>query len=152
MAFSIFNKSILLFALLTAIFLMVFYKEAKKGTVCFKDNCFDVELAITSEQKRKGLMHREELKEDKGMLFINSEEYICGFWMKNVKFPLDIIWIDKDKKVVFISKNTPSCLKDPCPSVKPDKKAKYVLEIKGGISEKIGLDEGDQLDIIYKQE
>ena len=146
-------KKIIAVALLALILIIIMAESAKnqKGRVCFKDKCFNVDLAITLEEKIKGLMHRKNMKGDEGMLFIHEDENTRGFWMKNVNFPLDIIWMDKDKKVVFINKNTPICLGDPCPVVKPDVKAKYVLELKGGISDDIGLKIGDEL-ILYKQE
>lgn len=119
----------------------------KKGKVCFKENCFDVELAIALEDKRKGLMNREALNDNEGMLFIYDKEGLYKFWMKNVKISLDIIWINSDKKIVFISKNSLPCLNKPCISINPNISARYVLEIKSGLSEKMGLDIGDKLDI-----
>jgi len=120
----------------------------KNKRVCFKDACFEVELARTEEERAKGLMFRKELEENKGMLFVFEKEGIYPFWMKNTFLPLDIIWIDKDFRVVYISKNTPPCEGSlPCPSINPGKTAKYVLEINGGIAEKIGLGVGDTIDI-----
>jgi len=121
----------------------------KQGRVCFKDNCFNVELALTPQDKNQGLMFRESLELDKGMLFIYEKSGKYSFWMKNVLFPLDIIWIDENKEVVFISENVLPCKLDPCSSVKPDREAKYVLEINGGLSEKIGLAVGDRLEISF---
>ncbi len=120
-----------------------------KDKVCFNGNCFEVDLAITEEERKEGLMFKESLDSDKGLLFVFGEEKESSFWMKNVSFPLDIIWIDKDKKVVHISKNTPPCQKEPCPRFKSGKKAKYVLEINGGLADKIGISLGDKADISY---
>ena len=122
----------------------------KKGdSVCFKNNCFKVRLAATQEEQEKGLMFTKELKPDEGMLFIFSKEGEYSFWMKNTLIPLDIIWIDKNKEVVFISENTQPCQKDPCDSVSPNKKAQYVLEVKSGTSNNIGLVVGDKIDIKF---
>lgn len=123
-------------------------KHAKRERVCFKDNCFNVDLAMTNEEKQKGLMYIEGLEQDKGMLFVYDGEGVYSFWMKNVKIPLDIIWINSNKEVVYISENSLPCLEDPCPSINPGKNAKYILEINGGMSEKMGLNVGDKLDII----
>ena len=60
------------------------------------------EVAQTFIQKTKGLMDRDELSKDKGMLFIFLFPWIRTFWMKNVKIPLDIIFINKDKKIIKI--------------------------------------------------
>ncbi|MDD2665965.1 MAG: DUF192 domain-containing protein [Methanocellales archaeon] len=117
---------------------------SKQNQVCIKGTCFYVELATTPDERARGLMFREHLDPDKGMLFIFEEEGVHPFWMKNTLIPLDIIWISEDKEVVFISKNTQPCEADICPSINPDKKAKYVLEVNGGVSDKIGLRVGDK--------
>ena len=119
--------------------------EKTSGQVCFKNNCFVVELAVTPGERERGLMFREHLDTDKGMLFIFKEEGIYSFWMKNTYISLDIIWINKDKQVVYISKNIPAHTDELFASVDPGKKAKYVLEINAGIVERIGLGIGDEL-------
>lgn len=116
------------------------------GRVCFESYCFDVELAITSYEHGHGLMFREYLDSDRGMLFIFKEEGAHSFWMKNTLIPLDIIWINSNKEVVFINENTPPCEKDPCPAVSSGIDAKYVLEISGGMTKKIGLTPGNKID------
>ena len=116
----------------------------EQNQVCINDNCFYVELATTPEDRARGLMFREHLDPDKGMLFIFEEEGVHSFWMKNTLIPLDIIWISEDQEVVFISKNTQPCKTDICPSINPGKKAKYVLEVNGGISDKLELSVGDK--------
>jgi len=77
------------------------------------------------------------------MLFIFEEEGVYPFWMKNTFIPLDMIWIDNSGTVVFISKNTPPCEQEPCPTIAPGRKAKYVLELCGGTADRIGLTVGD---------
>lgn len=118
---------------------------ANQNKVCFEESCFIVELATTDAQRARGLMYRESLAEKEGMLFIFDEKGEYPFWMKNTLIPLDIIWIDKDQKVVFISADTPSCDDTSCPIINPQKPAKYVLELNGGVAEKIGLSVGDKL-------
>jgi uncharacterized membrane protein (UPF0127 family) len=117
----------------------------KQSSVRFEDHRFLVELATTPEQRARGMMFRQNLDEDKGMLFIFEEEEVQPFWMKNTYIYLDIIWIDRSRKVVFISRNTPPCTEEPYRSINPRKKAKYVLELPGGTADKIGLDVGDKL-------
>ena len=119
----------------------------KQPKACFKEHCFKLELAVTSEERTKGLMFRESLGDNEGMLFIFPEEELHSFWMKNTLISLDIIWLDKDGKAVFISKNTQPCQETHCLTINPYQKAKYVLEIKGGMSDKIGLEEGDKVNI-----
>jgi len=117
------------------------------GSVCFNENCFNVELVATKAQVERGLMYREKLDKDKGMLFIFEKESRRSFWMKNTLIPLDIIWIDSKNKVVFISKDTQPCKSLICPSVDPGENAKYVLEINAGMSDQIGLEVGSELKI-----
>ena len=120
-----------------------------QGRVCFDGHCFDVELAVTPVQKSLGLMFREKLDSQEGMLFVFNQEGQHSFWMKNTLIPLDIIWINKDQEIVFISENTQPCKKTLCPMVKPTENAKYVLEINGGLSKEIGLMVGDRAEIEY---
>lgn len=120
------------------------------SSVCLEENCFQVELATTEVQRDRGLMYRTELDKDKGMLFIFDDEGIYPFWMKNTLIPLDIIWIDSSSKVVFISQNVQPCKTLICPTVAPQAKVKYVLEVNAGICGQIGLKLGDQIQINIK--
>ncbi len=135
--------SVILF--LTFIIILFFSYPKNQSQVCFKDNCFTVELAITAQEQARGLMFREKLDSNKGMLFIFEDEGEHSFWLKNTLIPLDIIWINKDKEAVFISKNTQPCKFDYCPIINPDKKAQYVLELNGGMTDRIGLKVGDKI-------
>lgn len=89
-------------------------------------------------------MFRKNLDSDKGMLFVFENEGEHPFWMKNTLILLDIIWLNKDKEVVFISKNTKLCAADFCPIINPNKKAQYILELNAGMADKIGLNVGDK--------
>ncbi len=121
--------------------------ELKSGSVCIKENCFNVEVATTQVQREKGLIYRKELGKDNGMLFVFDKEGNYPFWMKNTLIPLDIIWADSNSKVVFIASNVQPCKSLICPSVNPGVGAKYVLEINAGLCEEIGLKLGDELKI-----
>lgn len=116
----------------------------EEKSVCFEENCFFVEIADTPEKRTQGLMYQEKLDENKGMLFIFDKEGIYSFWMKNTLIPLDIIWLDENKEVVFMEKNAQPCQNE-CPAIKPDTKAKYVLEINSGLANKINLKINDKL-------
>ncbi|MEA2098258.1 MAG: DUF192 domain-containing protein [Patescibacteria group bacterium] len=113
---------------------------------CIKNKCFKVETAVTAQEQKMGLMNREFLALDSGMLFVFEKEDIHNFWMKNTLIPLDIIWIDKDNKVIFIKENAEPCKTEKCELFEPDKKSKYVLEINGGLAEKIGFKIGDEVE------
>lgn len=90
------------------------------------------ELAVTDEERQRGLMFRDELGENQGMLFIFKSEGFYSFWMKNVNFSIDILWLNADKRIVHIEENVPPCKNEPCPSYTPDLPALYVLELKAG--------------------
>lgn len=108
-------------------------QEIKK--ICINNKCFNVETAKTTEKRKVGLMYRENLAQDSGMLFIFDQEAKHYFWMKNTLIPLDMIWINSNKEVVYIEKNVQPCEADPCLTYGPDKEAKYVLEINAGQSD-----------------
>jgi uncharacterized protein len=141
------KKNYLIIIILFLLFLTMFslnYFSKKPIKVCFENNCFDLEVAETREQRKQGLMFREKLDPNKGMLFIYQQEAIYPFWMKNTLISLDIIWINKENQVVYISQNNQPCQDNDCFSINPDKKAKYVLEINAGKAAEINLKVGDQ--------
>jgi len=125
------------------------YLKEGKNRACFENHCFNLELASTPKERDRGLMFRETLDSGKGMLFIFEKEGNHAFWMKNTLIPLDIIWLNKDKEVVFISENAQPCKEDSCSLIEPGKETKYVLEINGGISKRIGLAVGHKMEIEY---
>lgn len=102
----------------------------------------DVELAIDPETRAQGLMYRDRLAENAGMLFFFEESSVQSFWMKNTMIPLDIIWIDDGRRVVHVKENVPPCRSDPCPSYDPGVPAKYVLELGAGVARKHRVAEG----------
>ncbi len=114
--------------------------------VKIKDKPFLMDIAKTSEERKLGLMYKESLDSNKGMIFIYNKEKKYSFWMKNTMIPLDIIWLTKNKKVVYISKNTQPCKQNDCLSIKPDRRAIYVLEINANLSDKLGLSIGDLIE------
>jgi len=106
---------------------------------------YRVELARTPEEQAQGLMFREALPPNAGMLFLFPEPGIHKFWMKNTMILLDIIWMDSAGKVLFVSANTPQCRADPCPTYGPDQPASNVLEIAGGMAKKEKIDLGSMI-------
>ena len=89
-------------------------------------------------------MFRKTLAEHDGMLFIFQDEDSYSFWMKNMNFPLDIIWVDKDKKIVDIKKNVPACL-GPCQPLSPSAKARYVIEVSAGFTDRHSVSIGQEV-------
>jgi uncharacterized protein len=104
-----------------------------------------VELADTNERRALGLMFREQLPKDRGMLFVFNEPGQWAFWMKNTTIPLDILWLDHHKKIVDLVENVPGCKGDPCLQYQPAQDASYALEIPGGSAKREKLAKGMQL-------
>lgn len=101
---------------------------------------FQVEVASTDVQRAKGLMHREEMAESAGMLFVFEASGDRYFWMKNTPLSLDIIFISDGGRIVRIAEDTVPFSEKIIPSRLP---AKYVLELNAGTSMKLGISEGD---------
>lgn len=116
--------------------------------VCFNLTCINVEIADTPELRSRGLMFRESLDEDKGMLFIFGSEGDWGFWMQNTIISLDMIWIGKDLKIVYIETAHP-CEKGDCITYSSPKPAKYVLEVNAGFAERNNISPGSKAIFIY---
>ncbi len=108
---------------------------------------FSVEIADTREKQTLGLMFRDEMPADKGMLFIFPNEAPRSFWMKNTRIPLDIMYFDKDLNMVSISADTQPCRVSRCPSYPSIAPAKYVLELNAGTASELGVGPGDRLTI-----
>lgn len=107
-----------------------------------------IELAVTSLERERGLMFRDRFEPDQGMLFVFETEDRSSFWMFNVKFPIDILWLDARKRVVHIEAEVPPCPREPCPSYPTPTPALYVLELKSGQAAAHKVKVGDRLDFI----
>ncbi len=106
------------------------------------------EIADTPRKRAQGLMYRESLQKNHGMLFFFSEPQAWTFWMKNTKIALDLIWLDDKKRVTHIERNVPICTKsdDSCPQYRPNNAdAIYVLEIAGGTVDGYKIEKGTKL-------
>ncbi|NGZ60670.1 MAG: ACR family protein [Nitrospira sp. LK265] len=106
------------------------------------------EIADTPLKRTVGLMYRDHLKKDHGMLFFFSQPQAWSFWMKNTKIALDLIWLDAKKRVTHIERNVPICTKtdDSCPQYRPNSDdAMYVLEIAGGTVDRYRIEKGTTL-------
>jgi uncharacterized membrane protein (UPF0127 family) len=104
-------------------------------------------LALTNEQKEKGLSVKDELRENEAMLFIFEESAKHSFWMKDMKFPIDIMWLDSDGKVVHIEQNLQPCIPVLiCPSYSPDIDSQYVLETVAGFTQRHNVNVGTDID------
>ena len=107
-----------------------------------------VEIAADDETRAQGLMYRDHIDPGKGMLFVFPRDDVFSFWMKNTRIPLDMIWIDANRRIAGIKENVPPCRVDDCPSYGPGVIARYVLEVGGGEAAKHGLKVGDVLQFV----
>jgi uncharacterized membrane protein (UPF0127 family) len=91
-----------------------------------------VEVMVKDEDRAMGLMFRPSLPEDRGLLFVFEQEDFHTFWMKNCRFPIDMVWLDGEKRVVHVAQGVPPCKEEPCPLYAPMRKASFVLELNAG--------------------
>ncbi|WP_203295958.1 DUF192 domain-containing protein [Luteirhabdus pelagi] len=103
----------------------------------------DIEIAKNDYEIQTGLMYRQSMAENRGMLFIFEDELRRSFYMKNTEFPLDIIYLNEARKIVDIKKNARPLDETSLPSTQP---ARYVLEVNAGLSDRWGLEEGDYIE------
>ena len=107
-----------------------------------KSHRFLVEVARTPQQQRQGLMHRQSLAPDRGMLFPYEPPQDASFWMENTLIPLDLIFIRPDGTVARIADNAVPLSREPIPSLEP---VSAVLEIAGGRAAELGIAAGDRV-------
>jgi uncharacterized membrane protein (UPF0127 family) len=105
-----------------------------------------VEVLTTDEERQMGLMFRENLPQDRGLLFVFDEADFYGFWMKNCKFRIDIVWLDDERRVVHVAEKVRPCRRDPCPTYQPLRRARYVVELNAGQARREKAIVGAQLD------
>jgi len=127
--------------------------EFPRGTVKIDGIVLEVQIADTDPRRARGLMFQEQLPLDEGMLLVFDDANKRSIWMLNMQFPLDVIWIDDNSKVVFIEKNVPPCKTAletvTCPSYKGGSKdAKYVLEVTAGFVDAFKITTESTLEII----
>jgi hypothetical protein len=122
---------------------------ASAGTgswVELKGKRFTIEVADDEAERERGLMFRDDMAADHGMLFIHDAEEPQAYWMKNTKIPLDILFFDHQRHLVSVQRRVPPCSAgDQCPSFASEGNALYVLEINAGLSESLGVNAGDAL-------
>lgn len=116
--------------------------EARR-TVEIAGATLHVDVADTESLQERGLSGRSGLAPDEGMLFVFETDGEYSFWMKEMLFPIDIVWISSDGEVVFVSKNV-SPVSYPA-SMKPDTPARYVLELPAGFADAHGVEKGTKV-------
>ena len=118
--------------------------------VLIGDARYSVDLAILPRERQQGLSGREEMSRDSGMLFVFEEERQLRFWMKDMRFPLDIIWIDAECRLLAVAVDVPipppDASNEQIARVQSPGPARYVLEVHAGEAARNGLQPGDAVE------
>ena len=120
--------------------------DGETRTLTLDEERFVIELASTANSRQRGLMGRATLAAHRGMLFLYAEEAPRRFWMRNVRFPIDILYLDADWRIVERVVDAPPCLSMPCAEYPSGQPARYVLELPAGSSDRLGLTVGQRLE------
>ncbi|MEL4895665.1 DUF192 domain-containing protein [Crocosphaera sp. Alani8] len=118
------------------------------ATFTIEETLIELEVAKTPEQQQMGLMYRQSLEENRGMIFVFDQLRPVRFWMKNVNISLDMIFL-ADGRVKAVIDNVPPCSVDPCPTYGPENLVNQVIELRGGRAEELGIEPGDELEIEF---
>lgn len=117
--------------------------DTEEGSVLF-----EVEVARTEEEMRRGLMGRESMPDDRGMAFLFFEPTTGGFWMKDTLIPLSIAFIGSDERIQEILDMDP-CVEENCPIYTPAEPYTLALEVNKGAFEEAGVDVGDRVTVSF---
>ena len=118
-------------------------KDREKIEIQIKDQRLDVWVSKSEEERRKGLSNLDSISDNEGMLFVFQEEVEPLFWMKDMNFPIDIIWINSEKKIVEITEGIyPETYPHTFSPITP---VKYVVEVNAGWCAKNKIEKGDKL-------
>jgi uncharacterized membrane protein (UPF0127 family) len=122
---------------------------AARGTATFPDGTrISLEVVADDVSRQRGLMFRERLAANEGMVFVFPKAGHYPFWMKNTLMPLDMLWLDESARIVAIAQSVPPCKADPCPSYPPTADGKlvgnalYVIEVVSGFARRHRLETG----------
>lgn len=117
------------FCVCTILLALVLPPPSYAASVCKKDICVQVDVVSRNKDRQRGLQGRSGLADSHGMLFVFNRDGFYRFWMKDMKFPVDMIWIDRQYRIVTIAPSRSPCRQDPCPVYEPLTPARYVLEL-----------------------
>ena len=113
-----------------------FFPNYKKTTISINGINVTMAIASTDEQRIRGLSGIEKMNENEGMLFLFDKPSKQGFWMNKMNFPIDIIWLNSNNKVVHIEKQLEPCkLFLACPVYNPEVDSLYVIELRSGFAD-----------------
>jgi uncharacterized membrane protein (UPF0127 family) len=121
----------------------------RRATLSISGRKYSAMLADTPLKRAIGLMFRKSIGSNECMLFIFSKESRYGIWMHNMLFPIDIIWLGSDMRVVDMKKDAKQCRLLDCNTYVPERPARYVLEFNAGTIVKAGIRKGSIAAIKY---
>lgn len=129
-----------------ALLLLAGCASADRAWVELAGHRYDIEVADDEAERTRGLMFRDSMAVDHGMLFIHDRQEPQAYWMKNTHIPLDILYFDNDHKLVAQQRDVPPCsLGDACPPYPSNAPARYVLELNAGQADQLKLKDGAKL-------
>ena len=129
-----------------ALLLLAGCASADRSWVELGGHRYRVEVAAAEPDRARGLMFRDSMADDHGMLFIHERQEPQAYWMKNTRIPLDILYFDNARKLVAQQRDVPPCtLGDACPPYPSDAPARYVLELNAGQAARLKLQDGAEI-------
>ncbi len=141
--FTIFFFAIFFFVVIAGLTARFDSKKSTTEAVQINDTVLHIERAITPAEQEVGMAKFDSIPDDFGMLFVFEKPGRYAFWMKNMRFPIDIFWLDENKQIIHIEK---SVFPDTYPAIfEPSDEALYVLETAAGFSEKEKIKVGDTI-------
>jgi uncharacterized membrane protein (UPF0127 family) len=141
-------KKIIIISTITLVLLSVFYylRHPLGVKVQIGDHVFSVDVAVTTPEKELGLGNRDSLEPNRGMLFVYDHKERFSYWMKNMRFPIDILWI-ADDTIVDMTKNIPVDTVLPLKIYSPNVPVNRVLELNAGICDQYSIRVGDTVHV-----
>lgn len=137
----------LLLAALLSLAPLAFAEEGERLEVELGGERFTLEVVDDEASRNQGLMGREELGATEGMLFDFPAGTRPAIWMRNMLISLDLLFVDEQGRLQQIFREVPPCQSMPCEIYRADRPLRFVIEVPAGTAERLGLNEGDQLQL-----
>ncbi len=111
------------------------------------EEIFELEVVDDQESREKGLMGRESLGENEGMIFDFPKDTRPAIWMRNMVISLDLLFLDEQGTIVQIFQRVPPCEAMPCDIYQAERPLRFVIEVAAGTASRLGLEPGQQIDL-----
>lgn len=139
--------AVVIFAIILTASIIVSGNNKKMKSVSINSQTFKVSVVTTDKDKQIGLSKNKKLAQNQGMLFLFDNPDFYAFWMKEMKFPIDIIYINGDKVTTVIQNAQPPASPNDLPTFQPAEKSDKVLEVNAGLAKKYNIQEGSIINI-----